>query len=253
MDANGENRRHLEGTNGSGPLAWSPDGTQIAYRGYMPDFRGEVFVVDVDGGEPRNLSNHEFDDGTWLAWSLDGARIAFTSTREPDGIYAVTLDGTTEYLSEGLDIVEEPAWSPDGMSLVCRVQLDEQWDVYLIPLNGGDPINLTNDPAYDGGAVWSPDGSRLAFLSTRIDDNARIFVMDADGGNLHTLEDWPPDDPAYDVGNDAIPMWSPDGSSIVFASTRAGRGGIYVADSDGVRLLVEAPRAYPYGWHPTSQ
>ena len=46
--------------------------------------------------------------------------------------------------------------------------------------DGSHPINLTNHPALDGFAVWSPDGTRIAFTSNR-DGNTEIYVMNADG------------------------------------------------------------------------
>ena len=86
-------------------------------------------------------------------------------------------------------------------------------------------LNLTNQPTSDGGSpTWSPDGSKIAFISDR-DGNFEIYTMDADGTNLVRLTDHP----AFD----AFPSWSPDGSKIAFISDRDDNDEIYVMSADG--------------------
>ena len=69
--------------------------------------------------------------------------------------------------------------------------------------DGGNPINLTNDPRSDADPAWSPDGTKIAFASNR-DGDGEIYVMDADGGNPTNLTN--------NSGDDIAPAWSPDGS-----------------------------------------
>ncbi len=73
--------------------------------------------------------------------------------------------------------------------------------------DGSNQQNMTNDPAYDGWPVWSPDGSKIAFASNRR-GNHRIYVMDADGKNVLPI--------VHDEGRAPAPAWSPDGKSIYF-------------------------------------
>lgn len=82
--------------------------------------------------------------------------------------------------------------------------------------DGSDPVNLTRDPAPDFGAVWSPDGTQLAFASGR-DGNVEVYAMGRDGErpvNLTQHSAW-----------DADPCWSPDGAFLAFSSDRSGSGG----------------------------
>ena len=77
-------------------------------------------------------------------------------------------------------------------------------------------------------ANWSPDGSKIAFASTR-DDDWEIYVMDSDGSNQTRLTRSP--------GRDAHPFWSPDGSQIVFQSPRGNESSsevdLFVMNADG--------------------
>ena len=89
---------------------------------------------------------------------------------------------------------------------------------------------LTHDPADDWQASWSPDSTRLAFISAR-DGEWEIYLMDvSDGGiagdsQLVRLTD-------NEVA-DGFPDWSPDGTRIVFSSMRDGNEEIYVMNADG--------------------
>ena len=90
-----------------------------------------------------------------------------------------------------------------------------------------NPQRLTDDPAYDGWPTWSPDGSQIAFMSTR-SGNPEIYVMNSDGSNLRQLTDHP--------ANDIWPEWSPNGRRIAFPSRRDGNFEVYVINADGTNL-----------------
>src|SRR3990172_1866268 len=78
-------------------------------------------------------------------------------------------------------------------------------EIFVMDADGGNPVNLTNNPAHDGAPKWSPDGRRIAFVR-----EADIYVMDADGTNVIRLTN--------DSYWDFAPAWSPDGSQIAFGS-----------------------------------
>ena len=90
--------------------------------------------------------------------------------------------------------------------------------------DGSGAARLTDDPADDLLPSWSPDGSRVAFVSVR-DGNLDIYAMNADGSGAARLTDNPADD--------LSPSWSPDGSRVAFASNRDGDFKIYAMNADG--------------------
>ena len=111
--------------------------------------------------------------------------------------------------------------------------------------DGTNLVQLTSNTAIDGGASWSPDGSKIVFQSTRDGGNYEIYVMDADGSNQTRLTN--------DAGLDALGDWSPDGSKILFYSDRDGNNEIYVMDADGsnqVRLTNDAGDDIEAEWSP---
>src|SRR5438128_2717052 len=111
---------------------------------------------------------------------------------------------------------------------------------------------LTNNPRSSGFPVWSPDGSRIAFMREVIfEGNSReeLFVMNSDGTGEKGLSS-----PGF--YSDAGPDWSPDGSRIVFFSNRnegGSRTDVYVMNADGsaqTRLTADAPSSGEPAWSP---
>jgi Tol biopolymer transport system component len=102
-------------------------------------------------------------------------------------------------------------------------------------------VNLTNNSVADFGISWSPDGTRIAFASTR-DGNAEIYVMQADGTRPQRLTHRPE--------SDIAPVWSPDGTRIAFEQ-RLSRAVsiIYVMAADGSNLTRLADGIRPV-WSP---
>ena len=159
--------RYLVSTDGSGarklpyiPLiaVWSPDGRQIAFVGNgrtgLPGpgaarskDDSEIYVMNADGSGTRRLTHNVGYDGE-PAWSPDGRKIAFQSTRRRFG--------------------------------------GSKAEIYVMNADGSGKRNLTRNPAKDGSPSWSPDGRRIAFVSNR-DGRLEAHVMNADGSGQRSL------------------------------------------------------------------
>jgi Ca2+-binding RTX toxin-like protein len=123
--------------------------------------------------------------------------------------------------------------APDGR-IAYSSDADGDWDIWTVAADGSDGVNLTSvdEPASgwsDTQPSWSPDGTRIVFVSDRVGGDTDIYVMGRDGAGLAPITD--NDDP------DSAPDWSSDGSRIVFTSERASAGqddsDIFAVDADG--------------------
>lgn len=219
--------------------AWSPDGKFLAY---MADDRGnfDILVQPVRGGQVIRVANSDADDAE-PAWSPDGSKIAFVSARDRGGRFSILFgQGLLEtYLSgKGGDIFItpalggkpvklvsngfDPAWSPDGKTIVYRSISGGKWELWSVSSEGGTPKQLTNDQGADYQPSWSPDGRWILYATgnaisygSGVNQNGHeICVIPAAGGQPHLL--------THDGALVLKPSWSRDGNYIFFSSDRKG-------------------------------
>lgn len=242
------------------PLAWSPDGSQIAFATYAP--RSDIYVVDVYSGRVRNLTNDWADD-RYPTWSPDGKYIAFFTNRDYLSttryeIYLVDLEGSP---ARRLTYNEAlyPTWSPDGSQLVYTSR--QEGDLYRLHTTclslpeSCQQSRLTRTLYDDRNPVWSPDSQTIAFLSfpppeygvSSAGTGEQIFLMDRDGGGLRLL--------ASGWRYQGMPAWSPDSRLLAFVGKAWAEqvDSLYVTDpyepSKPPRKLVDdAYYAYNERW-----
>ena len=117
----------------------------------------------------------------------------------------------------------EPAIAPDG----SEIAFVSGGDIWTVPAAGGEARLLVSHPATESRPLYSPDGHRLAFISTRT-GNGDIYLLTLDTGDLKRL--------TFDDSNDQLDGWSADGRWIYFTSSSrdiSGMNDIFRVSVDG--------------------
>jgi TolB protein len=225
---NQEERRLTERKLPEFDAVYAPDGKQVALTlvsqsGTQGDL--DVGLISLTAGEVRIASgtrgalSHE----EWPAFSPDGKRLAFTSTRDKNQeLYVLQLeDGSEQRVTSDPAIDAHPAWSPDGTRLAFATARWGDLEIALIDPDGTNLVRLTESPGLDDYPAWSPDGRRLAFVSNR-DGNFEIYLCNADGSQAANL--------TQHEAIDSFPAFSPDGRQLAFISNRSGGFEIYLVE-----------------------
>ena len=147
-------------------------------------------------------------------------------TTVPPGTLGVTATSVSDNRKSVTARVAITAIVADGQIAFTSIR-DGNREIYLMHADGTSQVNLTNNAADDEWPVWSPDGSRILFGSTR--DGGSVYEMNADGSGVTRL--------ATNAADDRVPAWSPDGGKIAFMSFRDGNWEIYLMHADGTALV----------------
>jgi TolB protein len=226
--------------------SWSPDGRQIAFSRWTTPWG--IYTVSRDGSNERLVFSSNVARSP--VWSPDGSQIAFFFETEGwtapwreciEGYGCITIIPPMLQQEWHLGVVDvadgyfhqpycdrfsfSPTWSADG-----------EWILY----DGDHGLSMTtvegpnnrpfSDNVHDSYPVWSPDGTRIAFMHWQ-HDHWEIYVMNADGSGR-----WPLTSSSAlseRRPNNVSPAWSPDGEQIVFLSDRGGKWEFYVMNADG--------------------
>ncbi|HEX5418034.1 MAG TPA: DPP IV N-terminal domain-containing protein, partial [Chloroflexota bacterium] len=188
---------------------WSPDGQNLAFVSDRGGSR-EIWLLPLAGGEPRPITAHA-GGAREPVWSPDGSRIVFLA-RGPDH------RGSTAPRESADDRVRTVRVSRHRHKLDGVGYFGAQcYHLWLVDRETGATTQLTDGPADDADPCWSPDGTRLAFVSDRSpsrDDHyggGAIHVLNLANGavNRVTAED----------GRAAHPNWSPDGEWLAYVGS----------------------------------
>ncbi len=294
MPADGGEPVRLTGLKGgAGEPVWSPDGARIAFaarveaddpaeaenegkdpadrpskparvietlrykangEGFIYDRRRQIFVVAREGGEPRQLTEGDYDHGE-PSWSPDGTRIAFAAARHAERDYDQVVDiwsvsaegGEPQRLTPGRGPSSSPAWSPDGRLIAYTgneyaLDMGRNARVNVVPAEGGEPRCLTESldrtcSPFAGaiGPLWSADGG---FIYFGIEDRGSVPVyrVSPQGGAAECVID----------GERQISSLSiAENGTLAFTATDPiTPAELFVRDATGERRLTDLNRAF---------
>lgn len=278
MNPNGSDARKLSGDSLDCHLpVWLADGTKILFTARDATGKADGYEVNADGSGLAKLPNH------LIQRSPDGKKALFVKELVPGSkasheIFVANADGSNEVrLTNNHSLDADPFWSPDGQRIAFTCFPDRfvegepaNAEICAMDADGKNWVRLTDNPDRDQAPIWSPDGTRIAFHSSRnCKGSEAIYVMNADGSNVMQLTEcqnfdgpagWSPDskrlvyasdrdgnseiysinaDPTrqtnltHHPAEDSEPAWSHDGKQIAFISNRDGKSSLFVMDADG--------------------
>jgi TolB protein len=149
-------------------------------------------------------------------------------------------------LTDGLGIDTEPAWSPDGRSLIFTSDRGGTPQIYRIAAGGGQAERLTFEGNYNARASYAADGRSIALVHGE-NNRYQIAVMDLQSKRLQTLTDGPLDE---------SPSFAPNGRMIIYAAEVRNRGVLAAVSVDGrvkQRLSAREGDAREPVWAPLRQ
>jgi dipeptidyl aminopeptidase/acylaminoacyl peptidase len=205
---------------GASSLAWSPDGTKIAFLAqgpkppeepkpwkapedvivFDPDVVGsQIFILDLASRETRPVTNGP-QTVVDFAWSPDGTKMAFAAQPSPRirDMYKTDISvidlatGAVRDLVKRAGIDTYPRWSPDGRRIAFFSTAEKtgwivNWYVFVVPVEGGTPRNLT--PRFDEfifAPQWSADGKNIIFQSSKGLGN-QLYALSPESGEIRPL------------------------------------------------------------------
>ena len=188
---------------------WSPDGSRLAYVSTHPNGRFHIFTMPLSGGVPGSpgkiTSDVKFPSrtvyyGEWAhhlhpTWTPDGQELILVSNRDSQhgtgGFYRMPAQPGApmeRFHYEETTWQARPTISPDGSKLVYASYLGRQWhQLWAMPPKGGDAFPLTYGDFDRTTPRWSPDGTRIAFISNQTGDTS-LWLFHYFGGKLEPVK-----------------------------------------------------------------
>ena len=242
-------RRLTDGPWRDGSPRWSPDSTRIAWI----SGRGGIHVLTIATGQEITIDAAPMS----LAWSSDGRSIAFTApvstpsappiwappavvpwlSVQPSsrtGLFVVPASGGAGAPIAGADFdaTGEPAWMPDGKSILTA---SADGEIYSVRPGDGSALRFIKEPGRKESPLPSPNGSRIAWMTTNSQSHSysirKLYVMNADGTHVKELANGLDRDPS-DL------QWSSDSRTIYFLADDSGATHVYASRADSTMRQV---------------
>jgi len=193
---------------------WAPDGRHLAF---LSNRSGsvQIWLLPLSGGEARQLT-HVQGGVTGIVWSPDSRQIAFTAMLAEDGLTLEAKDGKEPDLfkryTKDVKVITRLLYKMDGVGYYS-----DRWSqLCVIPISGGEPLQLTFGGFSHLNPAWTPDSSELVFAANRRDDadyfpgHVDLWAVPVKGGSVQLLT------PGDGQQTCASPVVSPDGNLVAF-------------------------------------
>ncbi|MBP8274418.1 MAG: PD40 domain-containing protein [Acidobacteria bacterium] len=206
-----------------GAPSWTPDSRQIVFYRETGDLKADLFIMNADGRDVRQLTTTPTAAEGYPSVSPDGKTIAYESDAA-GGNFDVWLMDISGFNPRRITTTPSrdvgPAWSPDGKAIIFMSDRDNpEFDIYTMMVDGSNVQRMTN-----GHTNWfpqfSPDGARVAMHTGR-----DVHVLDVATQKIARL--------TTDPANGMYPTWSPDGQRLIFMSWRNGATQLFMMNADG--------------------
>ncbi len=227
---------------------FSPDGTRLAFARATGLDRYDLFLMPGAGGEPRQIT-HLTGRVAGMDWSAEGEYIVISLAVAGDlSLWRFSLaDESLSLLQASGGDQINPSLSLSGNRLVYAEETS-QFDILRIHVIDPATDNVSSEPFIcsthdDRWATFSPDGKRLAFISSRSGTD-EIWIASADGSNPRQVT-------RLDGASVLMPHWSPDGNQLAFSAlTKSGYQAFHIpiAGGQGQQLEINASNAIVQFW-----
>lgn len=189
---------------------WAPDSKSIAF-GSTRGGQFDLWILSEGEGDVRRVTNDALREQFW-GWTPDGRGLVFTVPSGYAHLYRSALDGGAPVaLTSGDWSVGSFDVSRDGAQVVYAGDRFGDYDIWMVPSQGGEAQLVAGGPGFDVTPALSPDGGEVAFQSTRT-GRPNIWIAPAAGGSVRRLTTW--------ESADREPRWAPDGKTLLFSTNR---------------------------------
>lgn len=221
--------------------ALSPDGQKLAFLSERDIFAIELFLADVESGQVERkiletATDPHFESIQFIessgAWSPDGRRFAFAAIHQGRPVLSILDveegDVVREIRFSDLGEVKNPTFSPDGKKIAFSGLQGGLTDLFTVDLDTETRERLTQDVYSDLQPAWSPDGTRIVFVTDRFGGEPlapgeyRLATIDLQSGQVTAL-------PSFRGSKHVNPSWA--GENVFFISDRNGISNVYRLDT----------------------
>jgi Tol biopolymer transport system component/DNA-binding winged helix-turn-helix (wHTH) protein len=218
-------RKEIDGLSSLHGAAWTADGNAVIFSVRVGRNQHLMRVQAKAGAEPERLL-FAGDHAEYPATSPRARRLAYTQVLSESQIWQIELGKPLRTFAASTRSDYSPRYSPGGRRVVFASNRSGSLaQIWTCDEDGGDPQQLTHFEATEAGSPrWSPDGQWIVF-DRHLAEGYRVFVMSADGGQIHRLTT------RQDI--EIRPSWSSDGKSIYYACNRTGRLEVWKVPAQG--------------------